>query len=164
MNSPEFSFLYSPTVTSIHDHWKNHRSHKIHRMSSNDLELGTHDVPIWHVLNVQFSGISQLPVATAMAPQGLLLWHSLLVPGYVPGQPMKSTTSAPHLNVDVFLHMCTHRTNRWTCLAVSQMFINLWKAVCCLRRQPGGGSMTSDFPLNCVCTWETTEVPHCLLG
>ena len=24
INSPELSFLYSPTLTSIHDHWKNH--------------------------------------------------------------------------------------------------------------------------------------------
>ena len=26
MNSSGFSFLYSPTLTSIHDYWKNHRS------------------------------------------------------------------------------------------------------------------------------------------
>ena len=25
INSSVFSFLYSPTLTSIHDHWKNHR-------------------------------------------------------------------------------------------------------------------------------------------
>ena len=24
ISSPEFSFLYSPTLTSIHEHWKNH--------------------------------------------------------------------------------------------------------------------------------------------
>ena len=24
INSPALSFLYSPTLTSIHDHWKNH--------------------------------------------------------------------------------------------------------------------------------------------
>ena len=34
INSSAFSYLYSPTLTSIHDHWKNHRSIAQHDQST----------------------------------------------------------------------------------------------------------------------------------
>ena len=74
INSSALSFLYSPTLTSIHDHWKNHS------LDQTDL--------CWQVMSLLFNMLSRL-VITFLPRSKHLLISWLQSPSAVISEPPK---------------------------------------------------------------------------
>ena len=84
INSLVLSFLYSPTLTSVHDHWKNH--------SLDQMEL------CWQIMSLLFNMLSRL-VITSLPRSKRLLISWLQSPSAVILEPpkIKSDTLSPYV-------------------------------------------------------------------